>query len=282
MTTFKAFILMPRKKYPKIYAFFLKLFGGIEKRQRFIIATAGLTFLFTGATFFGFEHVWIIAPLMLLTVYFLMFFAILQGITRMEWVTLFLHPMYFSLAFYLFYFFVPQRWLTRLPFVVIYVVSIYAIALSQNIFNVGVSKSLQLFRAAFSVNYLFLTISSFLAYSLIVSLRLHVGLNALLVFVASFPLVMHMLWSVNPDDVVSKKVVSYSLFISLLLGEASMILSLMPVNQSIFALMLTSLFYSLTGSFYTHLQGALYRERVREFVLVFGFALVVLILTLQW
>lgn len=273
---------MPRKKYSKTYSFFLKFFGRIEKRQRFIFATAILTLLFTGATFFGFEKVWIVAPVILVSVYFLMFIAILEGITRKEWITLFIHPMYFSLVFYLFYFFVPQRWLTRLPFILIYGISMYAISLSQNIFNVGVSKSLQLFRAAFSVNYLFLTISSFLAYSLIISLRLHFVFNMLLIWIASFPLVLQMLWSVEPKDTISKDILAYAFFISLLLGELGGILSFMPMNQSIFALVLTSVFYSTTGSFYTYMQGALYKERVREFILVFGFALGVLILTLKW
>lgn len=254
----------------------------IEKRQRLLIATFLLTLLFTGATFFSFEWVYLFVPIIALAVYVLTYFAILDGITRHERLMLFIHPIYFSIVFYLFYFFVPQRWLTRLPFITIYIISMYAITLSQNIFNVGVSKSLQLFRAAFSVNYLFATICSFLAYSLIISLRLNAIWNTLLVFVASFPLVLQLMWSIEPKEYIEREILVYSLLISFILSQLGTILSFVPINQSIFALVLTSLLYSMTGLFTTFIQNALYKEKVREYVFVFGFALVVLFLTLKW
>lgn len=271
-----------RKIGRRLYNRLTKIFVKVEKRQRFIISTTLLAILYTAATFFSFEEIYIYVPLIFIAVYFLTFFSILEGLTRHEWIMLFIHPIYFSIVFYLFYFFVPQRWLTRLPFLTIYIISTYAILLSQNIFNVGVTKSLQLFRAAFSVNYLFLTIGSFLAYSLIISLRLHFAYNLLLVFFASFPLVLQFLWSIEPKDYITGVIIRYSLIISLLLGEASVLLSFMPVNQAIFALVLTSVFYSLTGLFQIHIQGALFRERIREYVFVLGFALIVLVLTLNW
>lgn len=254
----------------------------IEKRQRLIVATTVLTLLFTTATFFSFEWAIVFVPIIAIMVYVLTYFGILEGITRHERLMLFIHPVYFSVMFYLFYFFVPQRWLTRLPFITIYMISVYALILSQNIFNVGVSKSLQLFRAAFSVNYLFITISSFLAYSLIISLRLHGLINLVLVFIASFPLVLHMLWSVDPLENIEKQTIMYTSVISLILAQMGMVLSYMPMNQSIFALILTSLLYGFTGLFSTHIQGALYHTKIREYMFVFGFTLVVLILTLKW
>lgn len=257
-------------------------FRRIEKRQRLIIATFLLTLLFTGATFFSFEWTYVFVPVIALAVYFLTYFAILEGITKHERLMLFIHPIYFSVVFYLFYFFVPQRWLTRLPFITIYFITMYAITLSQNIFNVGVSKSLQLFRAAFSVNYLIVTMCSFLAYSLIISLRLNAIFNMLLVFCASFPLVFQLIWSVEPTETVEKEILTYSVLMSFLLSQMGTLLSFVPINQSIFALVLTSLLYSLTGLFSTYLQNALYKEKVREYVLVFGFALTVLVLTMKW
>ncbi|OGK31615.1 hypothetical protein A3B02_01805 [Candidatus Roizmanbacteria bacterium RIFCSPLOWO2_01_FULL_42_14] len=265
-----------------MYEIFLKLFSSIGKRQRFIIATVLLTLLYIGATFFSFEELYIFIPIILVSVYILTFFSILEGISRHEWIMLFIHPMYFALVWYLFYFFVPQRWLTRLPFLTIYFIFTYAILLSQNIFNVGVSRSLQLFRAAFSVNYLLLTVSAFLSYSLIISLRTDFATNGVLILIASFPLMLHALWSVEPREYVSKELIQFAAVLSVLLAEAGIIISFMPINQSIFALVLTSLFYSLAGMFHTYLQGALFRERVREYVLVALFALVVLMLTVRW
>lgn len=144
------------------------------------------------------------------------------------------------------------------------------------------NKILQLFRAAYSVNFLFLTISAFLTYSLIISLRMYFFFNFLLIFVTTIPLALHLLWSVSPASRVERSLVRQSIFISLLLAEVGMLLSFMPINQSIYALVLTSLYYGLCGLFQVYLQGSFFKERIREFVMVFIFTLVIFILGTRW
>ncbi|MFQ5452032.1 MAG: hypothetical protein ACE5DQ_00540 [Candidatus Paceibacterota bacterium] len=271
-----------KKRRNLLYNLALRLFSRIGKRKRFIFSTAILTLLVLSITFYSFSEARLFIPIALFAVYVFTFFSILEGITRREWITLFIPPLYFTLVFTLFYFFLPQRWLTRLPFVAIYAISIYAIMLSQNIFNVGALKSLQLFRAAFSVNYLFLTFSSFLAYSLILSFRSNFLINGAMVALVTAPLALHFLWSVNPQDTIEKRIIAYSVLISLLVGEAGVMLSFMPVNGSIFALFLTSFYYSVSGLTSAHMQEMLFRERVREYVAVLGFVFFIVFLSLGW
>ncbi|KXK10581.1 MAG: hypothetical protein UZ22_OP11002000685 [Microgenomates bacterium OLB23] len=260
----------------------IKLLSKIEKRRRFIIATFSSTAVLLLSSFFSFQEIYLFVPAILAVVYLTTFFAILEDISEHEWLMLFLHPIYLSVVFYLFYFFLPQRWLTRLPFIVIYTISMYAVLLSQNIFNVGVTKSLQLFRAAYSVNFLFLTVSAFLAYSLIISLRMYFFLNFLFIFIATMPLVMHLLWSIEPAARVSAHIVRHSILIAIIIAEAGMMLSFIPLNQSIYALILTSLYYGLCGLFQVYLQGSLFKERVREYIFVFVFTLIIFILGTRW
>ena len=82
--------------------------------------------------------------------------------------------------FLLFYFLFPTRWITRIPFIIFYSISVYAMFLVSNIFNVGVEKSLQLYRAAFSVNYFYQSLMVFLFANLILSLKLNFFLGGLL------------------------------------------------------------------------------------------------------
>lgn len=269
-------------KFGSPYSFFVRLLARIDKRQRFLIATCILTALLFFSSFFSFQEIYVFVPVIFLVVYIFTFFSILEGISHHEWTMLFLHPVYFSIVFYLFYFFLPQRWLTRLPFIVIYTISIYAILLSQNIFNVGVTKSLQLFRAAYSVNFLFLTISAFLTYSLIISLRLYFFWNFLLIFVTTLPLTLHLLWSIEPKAKVGKSIFFQSVFVALLIAEMGVLLSFIPVNQSVFALILTSLYYGVCGLFQVFLQGSFFKERIREYLFVLVFVLVIFVLTVQW
>lgn len=270
------------KSGSKLYSNLKKLFGRVGKRKRFIISALLLGFFVIIPTFFSFSDARFIIPLILILVYLLTFFSILEGLTNHEWITLFIHPVYFTLVISLFYFFLPQRWLTRLPFVVIYTVSIYAIMLSQNIFNVGVFKSLQLFRAAFSINFLFLTLSSYLAYSLILTFRLSFIENGLWLSLATFPLALQFLWSVSPKDMIERRQVKYSALISLIIGELSIFFSFMPFDSAIYALTLTGIFYGLSGLFYAYLQEMFFRERVREYIFVIVFVCLLALFSLNW
>lgn len=270
---------MAKKK--SLYPLFLQLFGRISKRRRFIIAATLLSGTVLFSTFFSFDEAFYFLILIVIMTYAATFFAILEGISGKEWLMLFIPSLYFTIVFYLFYFFLPQRWLTRLPFITIYAIFIYAILLSQNIFNVGATKSLQLFRAAFSVNYLLLTLSAFLNFSLILSFKLNFFLNFLMVFASTFPLILHFLWSVNPKDSIEKHIVQYSLLVSCMIGEAGAIFSFAPIDSPIFALLLTAVFYSIGGIFQSYLQERLFVERIREYLFVLGFVSVIVLLSLK-
>lgn len=259
-----------------------KIFSRIEKRKRFIIALAIITIQALFFTFIGFEQSSVFIPIALLIVYLISYFAILEGISKAERIMLFLHPLYFTLAAFLFYYFLPQRWLTRLPFVIFYAISMYAILLSQNIFNVGVVKSLQLFRAAYSVNFLFLTLTMFLASNLLFSFRLTFIENGIGIFLLSCPLVLHLFWSVDPKEVVEKKLIKFSLFVGLILAETASLFSFMPITSAIFALSITGLFYSLTGILQAYLQERLFKEQIREYLFVILFIGAIVFLSLKW
>lgn len=271
--------MLKRKDISKnLFRVFLK----IEKRRRFIIATVLLTLLMIVSTYFSFEAASFFVIPIFVSVYFLTYFSILEGISSKEWITLFIPPLYFSLVFYLFYFFLPQRWLARAPFAVLYSISIYALLLTQNIFNVGVEKSLQLFRAAFSINYLFLTLTMFLATSLLFSLRLLFVVNGLLVFVLSLPLALHFVWSINPQEHIERTVLKHALVVSVILSQAVMVFSFIPITPSVFSLVVTALFYSLCGLLSAHLTSRLFRERIREYLFVLGAVFTIMLLTVKW
>lgn len=271
---------MTNKKPNKVYGVLRTIFSRVGKRKRFIICDFLLSLLFLISTFYSADAMIVFVPLIFFVVFILTFIAILDDISQHELLTLFIHPIIFSLAFYFFYFFLPQRWLTRAPFLIIYAISMYAIMLSQNIFNVGVTKSLQLFRAAFSINYFFLTITAFISYSLIISLRMNFLLNFTTVLLVTWPLSTHFLWTVEPKNHLDRATVLQGFFVAVLLGEIATVLSFIPVNQSIFALVLTSVFYSLSGLFQVYVQNVLFKERIREYLIVLAFVAVIFILSL--
>src|SRR3989338_571797 len=114
---------MAQNKQNKLYKFIQGIFSRIGKRKRFIFADFLMSLLLLISTFYSADVIPIFIPIIVLVVFVLTFFAILEGISKHELFALFVHPVFFSIVFYVFYFFLPQRWLTRAPFIVMYGVS---------------------------------------------------------------------------------------------------------------------------------------------------------------
>ena len=259
-----------------------KKIAKIDRRYRFGISAVILTSLMAFSTSFYFNKALIFIPLFIIVAYALTYFSILEDIEKIEWFSLFFMPVLLSIAFYLFYFLFPGRWLTRLPFVVFYAVSIYAMLLSSNIFNVGVEKSLQLYRAAFSVNFLYHTVIVFLIFSLILSLKFIFIFNFVLSAILIFLMGIHLFWTIRLKPFIERESIMYAVFLSLILSEIVIVLSFVPLNVSIFALFIAASYYSLAGLIYTFLDQRLFKETIREYLFVWGFVFLIMVLSFNW
>lgn len=264
------------------YYSLLRRFSKIGKRRRFIGAAVFLSLLMLFSSFLSFQQMLFFLPIMALFVYLAVFFSILEGIDKIEWLMLFIHAAFFTVAFDLFFFLLPARWLTRILFIIIYMIFIYAILLSANIFNVGVVKSLQLFRVAFSVNFLFLTITSFLIFSLILSFKLSFIFDFILILIFIFPMALQFLWSINPTVTLDRQLVKYALLVSLFVAQVGLVFTFMPIRLVIMSLFLTACFYSFLGLFHAFIEKRLFKDRVREFLFVLIFVFVMTILSIKW
>lgn len=268
--------LLKRIKFP----LFNKLAGKIEKRLRFVISSLLLTTLVLISTFFSFDFVWLFVPIFIIFSYFFTYFSLLEDIEKVEWTALFIMPVIFTVVCYSFYFLFPVRWLTRVPYLFIYSVSMYALFLTSNIFNVGVEKSLRLYKAAFSVNYFYQTFLIFLSSNILFSLREYFIVNAIGVGVVSFALATQLFWTIKLDLELSTEVRNHALFVGLLMAETALVLSFLPLQGSVLSLILASTYYSLGGLTSAHLDNRLFRSTIREYVVVIIFVWVVAGLTL--
>ena len=254
----------------------------IEKRIRFVISTASLACLILISTFFFFDKAAFFIPILVLASYGASFFSLYEGIEKIEWFTLFLMPVLLSVAMYLFYFLVPVRWLTRIPFILIYSISMYAILLSSNIFNVGAEKNLQLYRAGFSVNYFIQTMVFFLFGNVIASFHWGFLANALIFGLLSFAMSLQLYWSIRLDMHVRKEVLNHAWFTALLVAEVSLFISFFPLQESIYALVVAVLYYCIAGLTHLHLDERLFKHSVREYATILVVILAILFLSANW
>ncbi len=266
-----------------LHRYFEPAFLRINKRIRFVFSVLILSSILLVSSFFYFESAWIFIPVLILVSYALTYFSILEGIEKREWQMLFIMPVLLTLAFYLFYFlFFPVRWITRIPFLVIYSFAMYALLLTSNIFNVGAERSLQLYRAAFAINYFFQTMVLFLLLSVLFLLKQIFFINAFVAFICVFPLSLQLLWSAKPRISVDTKIMHYSFFVAICIAEITLILSFLPIQGPIMALFLTACYYSMTGLIYHYIDEKLYKPTIREFLFVIVVVSIIVLLSIQW
>lgn len=264
-----------------MYASLILIVSRIEKRIRFVASTIILSFLFLiSITFLGFDRAWLVIPILIATTYALTFLSVLEGIEKIEWTMLFIMPVLFTVSYYVFFFLFPVRWLTRVPFLALFAISIYANLLTTNIFNVGVEKSLRLYKAAYSVNYFYQTVIAFLCFNILFSLHSYFFVNAIVAFCIVFPLSMQLFWTIRLKLEWERDTVLYSLFVAWIAAQIAFAASFAPFKSTVIALVLTASYYAVGGLAAAHIDNRLFKNTIREYTIVLIFVTVVAVLTL--
>ena len=266
----------------KILLYLEKKASKIEKRFRLVIGVLFCTLFMLFSTFYFFDKLWFFIPLLFILSIFSTYFVLLEKIDKVGWFGFFFMPTFLSISFYLFYFLFPGRWLTRFPFIIFYAISFYANLLITNIFFVGAQRNLALYRAAFSVNFLYQTILAFFIFNVLFFLRQNFLFNMFVVAVIIFLLSLHLFWSIKLKNFFEREVVFFALLLALMASEITFLLSIIPIKPTIASLFLTSFYYSLAGIFYHLIDEKLFKETIREYLIVLGFVSLITLLTLSW
>lgn len=253
-----------------------------DKRERFALVTLILTIglILTQITWFDFRFFTVL--FLTIVAYPLSVWGIKEDIKGVEWLTLLILPILFTLSVSLFYFLLPVRWLTRLPTALFYAVGMYAILLSENIFNVAANRSIQLLRAAQSVGFLITLVVLFLFINIILSFHLPLWENFLATVCISVLLYIQFFWSVTLEEKLSKKILLYSICCGIGVGELSLVFSFWPVKTTIEALFMTSIFYTFAGIVQEYLLERLFRGVVRAYLWIAVVVFLLMLSTTHW
>lgn len=252
------------------------------KRQQFVIITGALTAVLMLTQLVPLDFRYPMVGVLAILSYLLCAFGLREDLKGHEWVTLLILPSFFTAAVAVFYFLLPTRWLTRLPIVALYAVGMYALLLTENIYNVAAARTIALLRAAHSVGFLLTLATFFLLVQTILAYRFSGWVNALLVGAVTYPLTIQILWATNLETQIGKSVKELTLVVSLVCIEIAWIFSLWPVRTTLLALFLTTIFYGLVGMGQQYLSDRLYKRTVWEFFGVVAIVFAILLLTINW
>lgn len=254
----------------------------ISKRQQFVAATGILTAGLILTQLVGPEARYICVAFLSLLTYGVSALVLREDLRGIEWLTLLILPACYSAAFALFYFLLPVRWLTRIPAAALYAVGLYALLLTENIYNVALERTIALLRAARSVGFL-LTLATYYLFSMsILAFRAPVFLNVILVGAITFLLSLPLLWSMELTTGIEKRVLALALTITIVLMQITWVISFWPSQKPIISLFLSAVFYCLTGIAQEYLVDKLYKKTIFEFFSVSTLVFIVLLLTTNW
>jgi hypothetical protein len=252
------------------------------KRRKFVLSSALLSLGLLVTSFVPQDwRYFAIALLGIFSVFFTIW-ALWEDLSRTSWLFVPILPAFYSSSVALFYFLLPEKLLTRIVILILFGVGMYAIFLTENIFSVASIRTIQLARAAQAVGFLLTLLTAFFIFDTIFSFKLSPWWNALLIFGASFPLVLQGIWSVKLEEKISLDVLTYSLVIAWGMMQISFMISFWPVTIVIASIFLVTTLYISLGITQYLFAEKLFKETIREYVQVGVIIFILALLVARW
>ena len=254
----------------------------ISKRHRFVISTFILTTIIYLSQYIGVEKIFLATFFLAILTYILSLWCLWEELTGIEFLTLFVLPVLFTSGVFLFYFLLPLRLIIKIPVALLYAIGMYAIFLSENIFNVAAIRTIALLRAAKSVGMLFSLIALFFLINTLFSFHAAFYINFLLVLFISFLIIISLFWSEKLNEAIDKDTFIFSLGSSVIVAELALLISFFPIKATFASLYITSLFYTFLGIGQNKIREMPVKRSLWEFALLNILALFMLFRMSVW
>lgn len=254
----------------------------ITKRQKFILMSFFLTVLLVATQTVPESLRYQVMGILTVATIFLSVFLLWGELSGIKYFLLLLLPVYFVAGASLFYFLLPVRWLTRLPFAFLFAVSVYLLMLTSNIYNVAAIRTIALLRAAHAVGLLFSLISTFFLTNVLFSLHLPFYLVTLGTVAIVSPLYLVGLWSYELADFITRRVFIYTVVFTIVTAQIALVLSFWPIVPINGALAISTVMYALLGLAQLHFDDKLTRRVVYEHLGVSLIVFVIIVISTRW
>lgn len=254
----------------------------ISKRQQFVVITILLSFGIVATQLVSHEFRYPAVIILSIFAYLAGAFGLREDLKGIEWLTLLALPTLFTAAVALFYFLLPVRWLTRLPIAALYAVGMYALLLTENIYNVAAIRTIALLRAAHSVGFVLTLLTYFLLTQTALALRLWAIPNMLVVGLLGGVLAFSSLWVMELDPQPNRRTLKLTLLVVVIQMELSWIFSFWPIRTTLLALFYTTTFYGITGLAQQYLTDRMYKRTIIEFLSVVAIVFLIVLFSARW
>lgn len=254
----------------------------MRRREKFVISSILLSVGLWSLQLVSLEFRYLAVVVFTVVTYFVSGWSLSDDLQKFEWATILPSPTLYAASVALFYFLLPEGFVSRLFTLALFGIGMYALFLTSNILSVAKGRTIQLVHAAHAVGLLFTLVTSLLVTNTIFSLRLPFYFNALLVAISHAPLIGMSIWSVNLEQRVSKEVLSLTGILTLIMVELAIVFSFFPLSVWNVALLLMAFLYIGLGLFHNYVRGVLFGNTLTEYSLVGAFTLVLFFFLFPW
>ncbi len=253
----------------------------IDKRQKFVIATLLLS-LGLFFTEFQFTQWGLIITFILpfLTILFL-WWAIYIDLKESKLYQVFILPFFYTLAFGFFYLLTPTTFIVRLLLTAVYAFGLYSLFLSQNIFIVSSSRTIQLLSGARIVSFVITLISYFFLTNIVFSFRIIIFPEIALIAAYTYLMIYHSLWTYTLQKY-SQSLLLWVSALTVCIIEVASLVWFWPSSPTVTALFLSGFFYAMVGLSHIWLEKRLFKGILWEYVWVGTIVFFVLLLFTSW
>ncbi len=252
------------------------------KRQKFILVSFLLALGFILINLLeGNERYWGIGSLSLLSIVFF-FWVLKEGIGKNATLLTLILPSLFTLGVGLFWFLLPTNVIARIPVVIIYGIGIYILCLTNNIFTVSAIRTIALSRAARGVGFVVTLFTSFLIYDAVMSLKISIYLGSIIIYALSFPIFIQGLWQSKLTKEFSSSLLIYSLYFSYAIALGYIFIYFLPVTVIVGSIFLTVGTYVLLGLGQAKIEGRLFKQTIREYLIIGSAVFLVMLFVTNW
>ena len=259
----------------------IKTLLGLNKRERFIFSIIFLSLgLFVSEHLLGKSGIYTVFTLAVLTD-ILLFASLYKDLKDNFFWQIFILPFFFSLAFGLFFFLVPARYLTRIFSTSLYGIGLYSLFLSENIFTVSSIRTIALLSSARTVSFIMTLLSFFFLSNVLFSLHLSFFLYIIFLLLYTFPLTLQSIWSHSFEKQLSVNI-QWASILTVMIVEVASVLWFWPSTPSVLSIFLTGVFYTIIGISQVWFDKRLFRNVMWEYIWVAAVIFVTLLVFTSW
>jgi hypothetical protein len=254
----------------------------MRKREKFLISSFFLSFGLLGTQYVPLDYRLLASALLFFITYAVSCWALFEDLNGIEWLTIVPFPGLYAVSVSLFYFLLPENLLSKILVLALFGVGMYATYLTSNIYTVAKFRTIQLLRAAHAVGFLMTLFIMFFFANTVFSFHWPFWLTSIAIFLSSFPLAVHSLWSVELLPRLGKDLIYQGLMVSSLLALLSASIAFLPTTIWISSLYIVGSLYTGLGILVTKLNGRLFQNTVWEYMSVWLVITSAFFFMVQW